>query len=106
VIAHWDDVTVVRRAEGHICGDWQYLTGDESVTVGARRLRIPAGSWSTPLHLEGSEEEIFFVLDGTGVSLQQVGNGDEAIKSFRRLIKNYPRHELAKSARDILKQSE
>ena len=78
MIAHWDDVTVVRRAEGHICGDWQYLTGDESVTVGARRLRIPAGSWSTPLHLEGSEEEIFFVLDGTGVSLQQVGGEEQA----------------------------
>ena len=78
MIAHWDDVTVVRRAEGHICGDWQYLTGDESVTVGARRLRIPAGSWSTPLHLEGSEEEIFFVLDGTGVSLQQVGDEEQA----------------------------
>jgi len=82
VIAHWDDVTVVRRAEGHICGDWQYLTGDDSVTVGARRLRVPAGSWSTPLHLEGSEEEIFFVLDGTGVSLQQVG-GEEHVFAVR-----------------------
>jgi uncharacterized cupin superfamily protein len=78
VIAHWDDVTVVRRAEGHICGDWQYLTGDESVTIGARRLRVPAGSWSTPLHLEGSEEEIFFVLAGTGVSLQQMGGEEHA----------------------------
>ena len=78
MIAHWDDVRVVRRAEGHICGDWQYLTGDESVTIGARRLRIPAGSWSTPLHLEGSEEEIFFVLDGTGVSLQQLGGAEQA----------------------------
>jgi uncharacterized cupin superfamily protein len=78
VIAHWDDVTVVRRAEGHICGDWQYLTGDDSVTVGARRLRVPAGSWSTPLHLEGSEEEIFFVLEGTGVSVQQVGGEAQA----------------------------
>ena len=47
MIAHWDDVTVVRRAEGHICGDWQSLTGDDSVTVGAKRIRVPAGSWST-----------------------------------------------------------
>ena len=78
MIAHWDDVRVVRRAEGHICGEWQYLTGDDSVTVGARRLRVPAGSWSTPLHLEGSEEEIFFVLDGTGVSVQQVGGEQQA----------------------------
>jgi uncharacterized cupin superfamily protein len=82
VIAHWDDVTVVRRAEGHICGDWQYLTGDGSVTVGARRLRVPAGSWSTPLHVEGSEEEIFFVLGGSGVSVQQVG-GEEVAFAVR-----------------------
>jgi uncharacterized cupin superfamily protein len=78
VIAHWDDVRVVRREEGHICGDWQSLTGDASVTVGVKRIRIPAGRWSTPLHLEGSEEEIFFVLGGTGVSLQQVGSQEIA----------------------------
>jgi uncharacterized cupin superfamily protein len=39
---------------------------------------VPAGSWSTPLHLEGSEEEIFFVLDGSGVSLQRVGDEELA----------------------------
>ena len=78
MISHWDDVRVVRREEGHICGDWQSLTGDASVTVGVKRIRIPAGSWSTPLHLEGSEEEIFFVLDGSGVSLQRVGSTEEA----------------------------
>jgi uncharacterized cupin superfamily protein len=74
VIAHWDDVPVVRREEGHIRGDWQSLTGDESVTIGVKRIRVPAGSWSTPLHLEGSEEEIFFVLAGTGVSVQRIGD--------------------------------
>jgi uncharacterized cupin superfamily protein len=78
VIAHWDDVRVVRREEGHIRGDWQSLTGDESVTVGVKRIRVPAGAWSTPLHLEGSEEEIFFVLDGTGVSVQRVGDEEQA----------------------------
>ena len=78
MIAHWDDVTVVRREEGHICGDWQSLTGDESVTVGVKRIRVPAGSWSTPLHLEGSEEEVFFVLGGTGVSVQRVGEEQQA----------------------------
>ena len=74
MIAHWDDVPVVRREEGHIRGDWQSLTGDESVTIGVKRIRVPAGSWSTPLHLEGSEEEIFFVLAGTGVSVQRIGD--------------------------------
>jgi len=29
--------------------------------------------WSTPLHLEGAEEEIFFVLAGSGVSVQSEG---------------------------------
>ena len=80
MIAHWDDVTVVRRAEGHICGDWQSLTGDDSVTVGVKRIRVPGGSWSTPLHLEGSEEEIFYVLGGHGVSLQQVGGDEHAFE--------------------------
>jgi uncharacterized cupin superfamily protein len=33
--------------------------------------------WSTPLHLEGAEEEIFFVLGGSGVSVQS--DGDETL---------------------------
>lgn len=78
MIAHWDDVKVVRREEGHIRGDWQSLTGDESVTVGVKRIRVLPDSWSTPLHLEGSEEEIFYVLAGTGVSLQQIGGEEQA----------------------------
>ncbi|HET6684208.1 MAG TPA: cupin domain-containing protein [Gaiella sp.] len=78
MIAHWDDVQVVRREEGHIRGDWQSLTGDESVTVGVKRIRVLRDAWSTPLHLEGSEEEIFFVLAGTGVSVQRVGGEEQA----------------------------
>jgi uncharacterized cupin superfamily protein len=78
VISHWDDVQVVRREEGHIRGDWQSLTGDESVTVGVKRIRVAGDAWSTPLHLEGSEEEIFFVLAGTGVSVQRVGGEEQA----------------------------
>ena len=34
--------------------------------------------WSTPLHLEASEEEIFYVLDGTGVSVQWDGSEEAA----------------------------
>ena len=32
--------------------------------------------WSTPLHLEGAEEEIFYVLGGSGVSVQWEGEDD------------------------------
>ena len=34
--------------------------------------------WSTPLHLEGAEEEIFYVLGGSGVSVQWEGEGDRS----------------------------
>jgi uncharacterized cupin superfamily protein len=78
VISHWDDVPAARRESGHIAGDWQALTGEASDWVGVRRIRIDPDRWSTPLHLEGSEEELFFVLEGTGVSVQAVGSEEEA----------------------------
>ena len=77
MISHWDDVEAVRRERGHICGDWQALTGDSSDWIGVQRIRIAPGKWSTPLHLEGADEEIFFVLDGSGVSVQRIGSTDE-----------------------------
>jgi uncharacterized cupin superfamily protein len=78
VIAHWDDVDAVHRESGHISGKWQSLTGQASEWVGVRRIRIDPGKWSTPLHLEGSEEEIFYVLEGRGVSVQWDGSSEEA----------------------------
>jgi uncharacterized cupin superfamily protein len=77
VITHWDEVDEVRRERGHIAATWQSLTGEHSVAAGVQRIRIDPGAWATPLHLEGSEEEIFFVLAGTGVSLQWA-DSDEA----------------------------
>lgn len=78
MIAHWDDVEGVRREQGHIAGTWASLTGSSSVTVGVRRIDVDPGMWSTPLHMEGSEEEIFFVLAGDGLSVQDDGGGIEA----------------------------
>jgi uncharacterized cupin superfamily protein len=80
VISHWDEVESVRREQGHIGGDWQSLTGDASDWIGVKRIRVLPGRWSTPLHVEGAEEEIFFVLDGTGTSVQRVGTTDEAFE--------------------------
>jgi uncharacterized cupin superfamily protein len=73
VISHWDDVRTSRGERGHIAGTWQSLTGSASQTVGVKRIRIDPGMWSTPLHLEGAEEEIFYVLGGSGVSVQSDG---------------------------------
>ncbi len=76
MISHWDDVRTWRGERGHIAGTWSSLTGRNSRTVGLKRIQVDAGKWSTPLHLEGSEEEIFYVLGGSGVSVQWEGEGD------------------------------
>ncbi len=71
MISHWDEVEYVRRDRGHIGGEWASLTGDNSVSAGVTRMRIDPGKWSTPAHVENSEEEIFYVLAGSGVSWQE-----------------------------------
>ncbi len=78
MITHWDEVEGVRKEKGHIAGTWQPLTGANSVATGLRRIAIDPGRWATPLHLEGSEEEIFYVLSGTGASVQWEGGLHEA----------------------------
>ena len=85
MITRWDEVARDRRERGHIASSWQSLTGPNSVTAGLKRVSIDPGRWATPLHLEGSEEEIFYVLEGSGFSVQRnrgaeatfaVGQGD------------------------------
>jgi len=78
VISHWDEARTWRGERGHIAGTWSSLTGRESQTVGLKRIQVDPGMWSTPLHLEGAEEEIFYVLGGSGVSVQWEGEGDPA----------------------------
>lgn len=77
MITHWDELQGVRRERGHIAAEWTSLTGSHSDMVGVQRIRIDPGMWSTPLHLEGREEEIFVVLAGSGVSVQDAGDGIE-----------------------------
>ncbi len=78
MISHWDEIDPVRRERGHIAASWRSLTGDRSVSVGVQRIQIDPERWATPLHLENSEEEIFYVLSGSGVSLQWDGEATEA----------------------------
>lgn len=78
MITNWNDLEGERRERGHIAATWQDLAGANSVTAGVRRVSVEPGKWATPLHLEGSEEEIFYVLSGSGVSLQWDGSKEEA----------------------------
>jgi uncharacterized cupin superfamily protein len=75
-IAHWDAVAGARRAAGHLDAEWLDLgSAAGTVTVGLQLIRIAPGAWSTPAHIEHAEEEIFWVLRGTGLSWQDRGDG-------------------------------
>jgi len=52
-----------------MAGTWWDL-GPEHGVIGVQRIEIDPEKWSTPLHIEGAEEEIFWVLAGSGVSVQ------------------------------------
>lgn len=78
MITNWHEIEGSHRERGHIAATWQDLTGANSVTAGVRRIAVDPGKWATPLHLEGSEEEIFYVLSGSGISLQWDGEKEEA----------------------------
>ncbi len=70
-IAHWDEARKRSRALGHLQGTWTFLGEAAGCgAVGVRRLEIPAGGWSTPAHEHGRDEEIFYVLAGSGLSWQ------------------------------------
>jgi uncharacterized cupin superfamily protein len=82
VIVHWDDVEAERAEEGHLAGTWFDLgTAAGSRNVGVTRIKVDPGRWSTPAHVELDEEEIYYVLGGSGLLWQggktyEVGAGD------------------------------
>jgi uncharacterized cupin superfamily protein len=79
---HFDEAPASDFEIGHLQGHWTDLgRAAGSVTIGARRIEVPAGAWATPAHEHGLDEEIFFVLSGSGISWQagrtaQVRAGD------------------------------
>jgi uncharacterized cupin superfamily protein len=81
-VTHWDEVEPRRRDVGHLVGTWRDLgTAVGTQGVGVNRIDVDPGKWSTPAHVEGADEEIFFVLDGSGHSWQdgavyEVASGD------------------------------
>ena len=67
-ISHFDDAPEWEVQRGHLAGTWTMLgEAAGSRNLGVRRIRVPAGKWSTPVHDHGVEEEHFFVLGGSGV---------------------------------------
>ena len=68
-ITHLDEAPSRPLQIGHLAAIWTML-GEAAgcVNVGVRRIQVDAGSWSTPAHDHGGEEEIFYVLSGRGLS--------------------------------------
>jgi len=77
-VVHWEEVEGVRAEEGAFRSTWTDLgRAAGSVTVGVKRVQVDPRARSTPLHMEGAEEEIFFVLAGSGLSWQDDGDGEK-----------------------------
>ncbi len=74
-IVHWDEVERERAEVGSLAGYWTGLgEAAGSVRVGVNRVEVDPNKRSTPLHMEGDEEEVFFVLAGSGLSWQFDGD--------------------------------
>ena len=71
MIAHWDDVEGEVVDKGPL-GFTTYDLGTAAGTknVGVTRARVEPGKQSSPVHVELDEEEIFYVLAGSGLSWQ------------------------------------
>jgi uncharacterized cupin superfamily protein len=81
-VVHWDDLER-ERGEVDPLASWLIDLGTPagSVTVGITRWQVDPGKRSTPAHVEYAEEEIFYVLGGSGLSWQdgetfEIGTGD------------------------------
>src|SRR5919204_2067360 len=81
-IAHWDEAPRELFESGPLAAHWTDLgSAAGSVNVGANRVEIVPGKRSPPVHSEGEEEEISYVLGGSGLSWQEgetyeIGPGD------------------------------
>ena len=71
-VAHWDDMEVFHDEAGPIRSDWTLLAEESgAVNVAANRVAVPAGCAATPQPAE--DEEVFYVLGGSGWSVQEDG---------------------------------
>jgi uncharacterized cupin superfamily protein len=71
-VSHWDDAPSETEDLGTIGGTEQWLSGAVGAQrLGASRVQVPAGKASTPQHAE--DEEVFYVLGGSGWSVQEDG---------------------------------
>ena len=68
---NWDEVPSRRATVGPIDATWRDLgTAAGTRLIGLRRIQIEPGKRSTPAHTHSGEEELFYILAGSGLSWQ------------------------------------
>ncbi|HWF52297.1 MAG TPA: cupin domain-containing protein [Solirubrobacteraceae bacterium] len=71
MLAHWDDVEWTRIDRGPLQGSRQRLgAAAGSARAGLSRYRMGPGERAMPVHAHADEEELFYVLAGSGLSWQ------------------------------------
>jgi uncharacterized cupin superfamily protein len=71
MLCHWDEVERDRRDVGEMRSWWRDLGEAAGASaVGVQRVEIDPGARIGPVHVHGAEEEIFFVLAGSGLLWQ------------------------------------
>jgi uncharacterized cupin superfamily protein len=84
-LAHWDEVEPRVRDVGEMRATFRAVGEAAGATaVGVSRIDIEPGCRPGPVHQHGSEEEIFFVLEGSGLAwldgaVHEIGPGDTIV---------------------------
>jgi uncharacterized cupin superfamily protein len=84
-LAHWDEVERERRDVGEMRATFRGLGEAAGATVVAvSRTDVDPGCRPGPVHQHASEEEIFFVLEGSGLAwidgaVHEIGPGDTIV---------------------------
>jgi len=79
MLCQWDDVPWAAHEHGDIRAERRRLGGAAGARdIGLSRYRIAPGAQAMPLHVHADEEEILFVLAGSGFSWQ-----DDALHEVR-----------------------
>jgi uncharacterized cupin superfamily protein len=84
-VSHWDDVEREVRAVGDMRATFRGLGEAAGATVvGVALVDVEPGGRAGPVHVHSSEEEIFFVLRGSGLAwingaVHEIGAGDTIV---------------------------
>ena len=85
MLIHWDDVEAVVIDRGDLRGRRRRLAqACGAPRLGLSRYEIAPGERAMPVHLHSDEEELFFVLGGSGFSVED--DAAYAIAAGRRRL--------------------